>query len=267
MAAALFLGVTLRPPQYAGGALTILAVLLLAPAGPTRPSGSAVCCDACMDFDTYERGLWTGRADAYEGGFARLTVRAVGPLLDAAGVGTGTGVLDVGTGPGVVAGIAMERGAKVTAVDAEPSMAEAAARNVPGLDVRLAVLPDLPLPDADFDAVTGNFVIHATVIRPPCWRSSGGCCAGGRLALTCWSEPPPPVLGIARKALEAAGVSWPPDIPVPPFRPYSSPGTFAALLADVGFTETAAQVLTWEFRVDLRNGGRSTGPAWVPAAP
>jgi drug/metabolite transporter (DMT)-like permease len=33
VAAAVFLGVTLRPPQYAGGALTILAVLLLAPAG------------------------------------------------------------------------------------------------------------------------------------------------------------------------------------------------------------------------------------------
>ena len=74
--------------------------------------------------------------------------------------------------------------------------------------------------------------------------------AGGRLALTCWSEPPPPVLGIAREALEAAGVSWPPDIPVPPFRPYSAPGTFAALLAEAGFTETSAQVLTWEFRVD-----------------
>ena len=34
VAAAIFLGVTLRPPQYAGGALTILAVLLLAPADP-----------------------------------------------------------------------------------------------------------------------------------------------------------------------------------------------------------------------------------------
>lgn len=32
VAAAVFLGVTLRPPQYLGGALTILAVLLLAPA-------------------------------------------------------------------------------------------------------------------------------------------------------------------------------------------------------------------------------------------
>ena len=38
MAAAIFLGVTLRPQQYAGGALTILAVLLLARATPDAPS-------------------------------------------------------------------------------------------------------------------------------------------------------------------------------------------------------------------------------------
>ena len=80
-----------------------------------------------MDFDAYERELWAGRATAYERGFARLTAHTAGPLLDAAGVGAGTRLLDVGTGPGVVAGAAVTRGAQVTAVDAEPSMAEAAA--------------------------------------------------------------------------------------------------------------------------------------------
>ena len=37
VAAAIFLGVTLRPLQYAGGALTILAVLILAPAAEDTP--------------------------------------------------------------------------------------------------------------------------------------------------------------------------------------------------------------------------------------
>jgi SAM-dependent methyltransferase len=204
-----------------------------------------------MDFDTYERELWAGRASAYERGFARLTAHAAGPLLDAAGVGPDTRLLDIGTGPGVVAGAAAARGAVVTAVDAEPSMAEAAARNVPGLDVRVAVLPDLPLPDGEFDAVTGNFVIHTTgdpaavlaelrrVLRP-----------GGRLALTTWVDPPPPVLGIAREAIDAAGVPWPPDIPAAPFRPYQSPAAFAALLTGTGFAGTSAQLLSWEHRVD-----------------
>src|SRR5215469_5574437 len=113
-----------------------------------------------MDFDAYEQKLWAGRAGAYERGFARLTAHTAGPLLDAAGVTVGVRLLDMGTGPGVLAGAAVARGAQVTAVDAEPSMAKAAARNVPGLDVRVAVLPDLPLNNGEFDAVTGNFVIN-----------------------------------------------------------------------------------------------------------
>jgi SAM-dependent methyltransferase len=210
-----------------------------------------MCCDPGMDFDAYERKLWAGRAAAYERQFARLTAHTAGALLDAAGVAVGVRLLDAGTGPGVVAGAAALRGAQVTAVDAEPSMAEAAARNVPGLDVRVAVLPHLPLRDGEFDAVTGNFVINAVgdpaavlaelrrVLRP-----------GGRLALTCWRHPPSPALGIAAEAIEAAGVPWPPDIPVPPFRAYSSPDAFAALLRTAGFAEATARHLSWEHRVD-----------------
>ncbi len=204
-----------------------------------------------MDFDAYERGLWAGRAAAYERGFARLTAHAAGALLDAAGVGPGTRVLDVGTGPGVVAAAAAARGARVTAVDAEPGMAEAAARNVPGLDVRVAVLPDLPLPDAGFDAVTGNFVInHAGDPAAVLAELRRVLRAGGRLALTCWPDPPSPATGLAAQAIEAAGVSWPEDIPAPPFRRYSSPQMFAALLAGAGFAGAAARLLSWEHRVD-----------------
>jgi SAM-dependent methyltransferase len=204
-----------------------------------------------MNFDAYERELWAGRGADYDRGFARLTAHTAGALLDAAGVAAGTGVLDVGTGPGVVAKAATARGARVTAVDAEPSMAEAAARNVPGLDVRLAVLPDLPLPDGEFDAVTGNFVINAVgdppavlaelrrVLRP-----------AGRLALTCWHYPPAPALGIAAQAIEAAGVPWPDDVPISPFRAYSSPGAFASLLAAAGFAGATARLVSWEHLVD-----------------
>ena len=204
-----------------------------------------------MDFDAFERERWAGQAAAYERGFTRLTAYTTGALLDAAGVTAGTRLLDVGTGTGVVAGAAVARRARVTAIDAEPSMAEAAARNVPGLDVRVAVLPDLPLPDGAFGAVTGNFVINLVgdpaaalaelrrVLR-----------AGGRLALTCWTYPPPPVLGVAAEAIEAAGVLWPDDVPRPPFRTYSSPEPFAALLAGTGFTGATARLLSWEHRVD-----------------
>ena len=210
-----------------------------------------MCCDPGMDFDAYERELWAGRADAYQRGFARMTAHTAGALLDAAGVEAGTRLLDVGTGPGVVAGAAAARGARVTAVDADAGMAEAAARNVKGLDVRVAVLPDLPLNDAEFDAVTGNFVINATgdpaavlaelrrVLRQ-----------GGRLALTCWRYPSAPAVGLAGEAIEAAGVPWPDDIPAPPFREYCSPSAFEALLIGTGFTEATARELRWEHRID-----------------
>jgi SAM-dependent methyltransferase len=211
----------------------------------------AMCCDPGMDFDAYERRLWAGQAAAYERGFARLTAHTVGALLDAAGVEAGSRLLDVGTGPGVVARAAVARGARVTAVDAEPSMAETAARNVPGLDVRVAVLPDLPLNDGEFDAVTGNFVINA-VGKPEAVLEElrRVLRTDGRLALTCWNYPPSPAVGIAADAIEAAGVPWPDDVPVPPFRAFSSPGAFTALLTGTGFAEATAQELTWEHRVD-----------------
>jgi ubiquinone/menaquinone biosynthesis C-methylase UbiE len=210
-----------------------------------------MCCDPGMDFDAYEREVWAGQAAAYQRGFARLTAHTVQALLDAAGVGAGTRVLDAGTGPGVVAGAAAARGARVTAIDAEPSMAEAAAQNVPGLDVRLAALPDLPLPDGEFDAVTGNFIINAVgdpaaalaelrrVLR-----------AGGRLALTCWAEPRAPALSIAAEAIDAAGVPWPDDIPLSPFRQYSTSDAFTALVAAAGFAEATAELVSWEHLVD-----------------
>ena len=204
-----------------------------------------------MDYDEYERQLFAGQAAGYERGFAGLTAHATEALLDAAGVTKGTRLLDVGAGPGLQAAAAIARGAQVIAVDAEPSMVQAAARNVLGLDVRCAVLPELPLPDGAFDAVAGNFIINAVgdpaatvaelrrVLR-----------AGGRLALTCWRYPPPsPALTVISQAIEAAG-GPPQAAPVPPFRAYSAPGPFAGLLREAGFTGVHAELLSLEHRVE-----------------
>lgn len=204
-----------------------------------------------VDFDTYERDLWDGRADAYQRGFARMSAGSAGPLLDAAGVMSGTRVLDVGTGPGVVAREAVRRGASVIAVDAEPGMAATARANVPGLDVREAILPELPLPDASFDAVVGNFVINhvsrpeeavrafARVLRP-----------GGRLALTCWEMPASGALSLVSEALEEVGVAVPDDIPTPPFADLGRPEPFGGLLRDAGFGDGKAVELRWLHEVD-----------------
>jgi 2-polyprenyl-3-methyl-5-hydroxy-6-metoxy-1,4-benzoquinol methylase len=111
-------------------------------------------------FDEHERLRWAGGAAAYQRSFGVACAYPAAALLDAAGVAAGWRVLDAGTGPGTVAGLAAARGALVTAVDAEPSMLEAVRRHVPAADVRYGVLPALPFPSGCFDASVANFVIN-----------------------------------------------------------------------------------------------------------
>jgi ubiquinone/menaquinone biosynthesis C-methylase UbiE len=203
------------------------------------------------DFDAFERVMWSGRAAAYERGFARMTAYTAEPLLDAANVAHGTDVLDVGTGPGTVAAAAHRRGARVKAVDADPQMAETAARNAPDVDVRVARLPDLPFPGAAFDAAVGNYVINHVgepdaalgelrrVLRPK-----------GRLALTCWPLPGSVPQSLVNDAMERAGVGWPENVPVTPFHAYGNPDAFRGLVAGAGFSGVVIDEIVWEHVVD-----------------
>ncbi|BBA99437.1 hypothetical protein RVR_6055 [Actinacidiphila reveromycinica] len=166
------------------------------------------------DFDAFEREAWAGRAEAYARSFGLLCAHTVPMLLDAAGVGAGVRVLDVGTGPGTAAALAVRRGAEVHAVDAEPSMVERAARAVPEAAVQHAMLPELPFADGEFDAVVANFVVNH-VGRPAdalaeLRRVAG---PGGRVAVTIWSAPPAPGQALLGRALEAAGAARPSSVP------------------------------------------------------
>ncbi len=206
------------------------------------------------DFDAFERSGWKGRGEAYASGFARLTAHTVEPLLDAAGVTAASAVLDVGTGPGVVAAAALARGAQVTAVDASPEMAALAAAACPGAAVHTAILPELPFPDHSFDAVVGNFVINhlgdaqaglaelQRVLRP-----------GGRIALTCWEREAMRATAVFGEAVTAVGIPQPDDLPSSgPFLAGSDDRTasFRELLADAGFTGAQARRESWTHRVD-----------------
>ncbi|WP_242910874.1 class I SAM-dependent methyltransferase [Actinomadura terrae] len=203
------------------------------------------------DFDLYGRELWAGRAPAYERGFARMTRYLVGPLLDAAGVADGTRLLDVGTGTGTVAAAAVARGAKVSAIDADPDMIATARGNVPGLDARLAVLPDLPFEAGAFDAVAGNFVIN-NVGRPEAVLAAlrRTLCPAGRIALSCWVMPMSGGLAVVSKATEAAGVPWPDDVPRSPFLDHGEPVAFRRLMVEAGFADVAVEEVTWEHVTD-----------------
>jgi SAM-dependent methyltransferase len=165
-------------------------------------------------FDESERRKWAGRGAAYAESFAKLCTHPGPRLLDAAEVGQGARLLDMGTGPGTVTAAACARGTKVTAVDAEPTMVELAAQAAPAVDVRMAALPELPFPDGGFDAVVANFVLNHVgrprvapaelrrVVRPD-----------GLIALTFWAMPPAAGQTLIGRAIQAAGAVRPPRLP------------------------------------------------------
>jgi SAM-dependent methyltransferase len=158
------------------------------------------------DFDRHVRERWAARAGAYQSSYALLCAYMGEPVLDAAGVRAGSTVLDVGTGPGTLAGLAAARGATVAAVDPEPSMVSAASRLVP--DVRLGALPELPFGDAGFEAVVANFVLNFVGDPGAAVRELARVAVpGGRVAVTIWPAPQPPLQRLWGAAVEASGVT------------------------------------------------------------
>src|SRR5882757_6720427 len=110
-------------------------------------------------FQQFERSGWDAKAAAYHRFYRSLTAPAIEPLLDAAGAGVGTVVLDVGCGPGYVSAAAAGRGATAFGIDQSLAMARIAAAE----SSVAAIVGDaqrVPIRDGVIDAVIGNFVLH-----------------------------------------------------------------------------------------------------------
>jgi len=94
-----------------------------------RPYSAAVSGDAFAEF---ERAGWERAASRYEE-YWTDTVLFVEPLLDAAGVRTGSRLVDVACGPGFVSETAAARGAQPVGVDIATAMVERARMRCPDL--------------------------------------------------------------------------------------------------------------------------------------
>lgn len=133
-------------------------------------------------------------AEAYGRFMGRFSEQLAGSFLTFAGVAVGDRVLDVGCGPGALTArlVALLGAPAVTAIDPSESFVRAARERLPGVDIGLGTVEELPYPDATFDAALAQLVVHhlrdpvagltgmARVVRPggtvaACvWDHSGG---------------------------------------------------------------------------------------------
>ena len=167
-------------------------------------------------FDAFEAAGWAEKdAGAYDMLLGRVTERFAEPLLDAVEAGHGTRLLDLATGPGYVAGRAVERGAEAVGLDRSDAMLEFAREHVPGAEFVRGDVTAIPFEDESFDAVTAAFLLlhlgepeqagaeAARVLEP-----------GGAAAFTVWDVPSRGRwLGVLADAIEEVGVSAPADVP------------------------------------------------------
>lgn len=210
----------------------------------TESSGSTA-------FHDFEHAGWERAASFYTDAFGPLTVQAAPALLDAVGATRGTVMLDVASGPGLVAAAAAERGVRVTGVDFASAMVDQARRRYPEIAFREGDAESLAFADGGFDAVVMSFgMLHLArpdtaiaeahrVLRP-----------GGRYAFTVWAAPEKAVgFGMALRAIEKFGKAQVTLPDGPPFFRFSDPAGTRATLEQAGYTDVALKELPLVWRL------------------
>lgn len=159
------------------------------------------------------------------------------PLYEAiaedAGIAPGESVLEVGCATGCFLQAAAERGAQVTGLDAAATLVDLARRRVPGAELHVGDLQQLPFADEAFDVVVGcNVFQFADDVELGFSEAARVTKRGGRVVVQMWGRPERcellAVLGQIRQFL-----------PLPPPGPpgggnYSDPGVLERLTSAAG---------------------------------
>lgn len=190
-------------------------------------------------FRAFEHAGWEDIPKRYHDAFASLTMQGIGALLDAAGVRSGTRVLDVATGPGYVAAAAAQRGAHVVGLDFSAAMVAVARRQHSALQFQEGDAEELPFPDGGFDSVVMNFgLLHLGRPEQALTEAHRVLRPGGKIGFTVWAKPEEAIgFGIVLRAVQKHGAMNVPLPPGPPFFRFSEPEECRRALRAAGFAE------------------------------
>ena len=174
------------------------------------------------------------------------------PLYEAvaadARIAPGDSVLELGCATGCFLQAAAQRGAQITGLDAADTLIELASRRVPGADLHVGDLQQLPFDDESFDVVVGcNVFQFADDVELGFSEAARVTKRGGRVVVQMWGRPERcellVVLGQLRQFL-----------PLPPPGPpgggnYSDPGVLERLTGAAGLApaRTGELVTTIEY--------------------
>jgi SAM-dependent methyltransferase len=219
-----------------------------------------------MGSATVQGQLWGALATDWAAYGEQIGLPLQGAALDAAHVTAGTRLLDAGCGAGLLSLLAYLRGARVTALDAAPTLLAVVRERVPAADVREGDFEALPFADASFEAVTAvNSIFYAADMAAAMRELARVVRPDGRVVITAWG--PPERCEVLTDLFSKVAPLMPPPPPgTAPAHPgaLSQPGELAAVLTRAGLRvvdegEVACPVVFPNGEISWR-AHRSAGP-------
>ncbi len=154
-------------------------------------------------------------------------------VLDIAAVGKGTRYLDIGCGAGGALVQARERGAEPAGIDASEELVAIARGRLPGAEIAIGDMEELPFSTGRFDVVTGinSFQFAADTTRALA-EAARVCCRGGVVAMLTWG--PRQACDLISKVMPAVFALLPPPAAAAPAPVFAEPGVIEALMRRAG---------------------------------
>ncbi len=207
-------------------------------------------------FREFEHAGWEAVSAGYEQHFGRLTTQTVPAMLAAARIDKGMDVLDVCTGPGMLARAALKRGARAVGLDFSGGVIKIARRNVPGAEFQEGDAQALPFSPNSFDAVMcGYGIIHVPDPQKALSEMHRVLKPGGYLAASVWEAPKPTNgFGLLFGAIKKHGNL---DVPLPhgpDFFQFSEPEKLRAAFEACGFADVAIKIVDQSWAVGEPSG-------------